>query len=68
MNVLIQHVFVSMICWKNLTIFGIKSAIVLKKNLIANPSTSKKNLKSKVRSSSDEARELISEIHPKQTL
>lgn len=41
MNAFIQHVFVLMVCWKNLTIFGIKSVIVLKKNLVANPSTSK---------------------------
>ena len=40
-----------MICRKNMTIFGI---IVLKENLIANPSTIKK-IKIKTRSYSDEA-------------
>ena len=42
-------------CWKNTLICGIKSVIVLKKNLIANPYTSKKFLNTKIRSDGDEA-------------
>ena len=40
---------------EHIIIFGINPAAVLKKNLIANPSTIKKNLKTKIRSYGNEA-------------
>ena len=41
--------------WKNILLFGIKSALILKTNLIANLSKRKKKLKTEIKSYSDEA-------------
>ena len=43
--------------WKNIIQFGLKSALMLKKNLIVNLLTTKTFLKTKIKSYNDEARD-----------
>ena len=44
-----------MIYWKNMILLGLKSVLILKKNLIANLSTIKKNSEIKTKSYCDKA-------------
>ena len=51
--------------WKNIILFGIKSALILKNNLIANLSITQKFLKTKIKYYRDEVRDFYNKTIPK---